>query len=57
MQRYDRIDCAEVPQDAPIRFHHTIENRSGTGVQVRLQRAKGDSLRTGIFPLVLVPEV
>ncbi|KAK3898459.1 oxidoreductase-like protein [Staphylotrichum tortipilum] len=33
LQRYDRADCTEVPRDAPIRFHHTIENRSGTGVQ------------------------
>lgn len=39
MQRYDCVENAESPPDAPIRFHHTIENRSGSGVQVKLHRA------------------
>ncbi|KAK3306376.1 oxidoreductase-like protein [Chaetomium strumarium] len=34
MQRYDQVANAESPPDAPMRFHHTIENRSGSGVQV-----------------------
>ncbi|KAK0715957.1 oxidoreductase-like protein [Lasiosphaeris hirsuta] len=33
LQRYDRIENAEMPAGAPMRFHHTIENRSGSGVQ------------------------
>ncbi|KAK3290511.1 cytochrome P450 [Chaetomium fimeti] len=40
LQRYDTIENAESPPDAPIRFHHTIENRSGSGVQVKLRKAK-----------------
>ncbi|AEO58289.1 hypothetical protein MYCTH_2060315 [Thermothelomyces thermophilus ATCC 42464] len=36
LQRYDDIANAEMPPDAAVRFHHTIENRSGSGVQVRL---------------------
>jgi cytochrome P450 len=40
MQRYDEVANAESPPDAPMRFHHTIENRSGSGVQVRLHRAE-----------------
>ncbi|KAH6631322.1 cytochrome P450 [Chaetomium tenue] len=40
MQRYDCVENAESPPDAPIRFHHTIENRSGSGVQVRLHKSK-----------------
>ncbi|KAK4098122.1 cytochrome P450 [Parathielavia hyrcaniae] len=39
MQRFDRVANAEVPADARTRFHHTIENRSGSGVQVRLRYA------------------
>ncbi|KAK0741959.1 cytochrome P450 [Apiosordaria backusii] len=39
LQRYDKIENAEKPADAPMRFHHTIENRSGSGVQVRLHEA------------------
>ncbi|KAK4170883.1 putative cytochrome P450 [Triangularia setosa] len=39
LQRYDKIENAEEPADAPMRFHHTIENRSGSGVQVRLHKA------------------
>ena len=39
LQRFDRIENAEVPADAPMMFHHTIENRSGSGVQVRLHEA------------------
>ncbi|KAK5652886.1 hypothetical protein OQA88_9552 [Cercophora sp. LCS_1] len=38
LQRYDRIDSAEAP-DAPMKFHHTIENRSGSGVQVTMHEA------------------
>ncbi|KAK4238755.1 oxidoreductase-like protein [Achaetomium macrosporum] len=33
MQRYDQVANAETPPDARMRFHHTIENRSGSGVQ------------------------
>ncbi|KAH6857075.1 oxidoreductase-like protein [Chaetomium sp. MPI-CAGE-AT-0009] len=33
MQRYDCVENAESPPGARIRFHHTIENRSGSGVQ------------------------
>ncbi|KAK0641946.1 oxidoreductase-like protein [Cercophora newfieldiana] len=33
LQKYDKIECTQVPPDAPLRFHHTIENRSGSGVQ------------------------
>ncbi|KAK4163350.1 putative cytochrome P450 [Cladorrhinum sp. PSN259] len=40
LQKYDRIENAEEPDDAPLRFHHTIENRSGSGVQVRLREAE-----------------
>ncbi|KAK4677794.1 hypothetical protein QC764_301920 [Podospora pseudoanserina] len=39
LQRYDKIENAQEPADAPVRFHHTIENRSGSGVQVRLHEA------------------
>jgi hypothetical protein len=39
MQRFDAVFNAEVPPDGRARFHHTIENRSGTGVQVRLRYA------------------
>ncbi|SPQ24010.1 fbf34475-3db6-48c3-9aad-f820b4ecf11d [Thermothielavioides terrestris] len=42
LQRYDRIENAETPPDGPMRFHHTIENRSGSGVQVRLHEADAD---------------
>lgn len=35
LQRYSDIRCAEDPLQ-PIRFHHTIENRSGTGVWIKL---------------------
>ncbi|KAI1802895.1 putative N-alkane-inducible cytochrome P450 [Daldinia bambusicola] len=38
-QKYDRIENMEVG-DGRIRLHHAIENRSGTGVQVRLHEAK-----------------
>ena len=38
LQRFDRIENMEGP--GPIRLHHTIENRSGSGVQVRLHAAK-----------------
>lgn len=38
LQRYIKMESAE-PADAPVRFHHTIENRSGSGVQVRLCNA------------------
>ncbi len=55
LQRYDGIDCAERPRDARIRFHHTIENRSGTGVQVRLHRADDNERDLApVFPLPLV---
>lgn len=37
LQRFDRIENLEPP--GPIRLHHAIENRSGTGVQVRLHVA------------------
>ena len=38
MQKFDRIENMEEP--GPIRLHHSIENRSGSGVQVRLHVAK-----------------
>ncbi|KAI0178934.1 putative N-alkane-inducible cytochrome P450 [Hypoxylon sp. FL1284] len=41
-QKYDRIDNME-QGDGRIRLHHAIENRSGTGVQVRLHEAKAVS--------------
>ena len=34
LQRFDAIENMEAP--GPIKLHHAIENRSGTGVQVRL---------------------
>lgn len=37
LQTFDKIENMEAP--GPIRMHHTIENKSGTGVQVRLHRA------------------
>ncbi|KAI8624126.1 putative N-alkane-inducible cytochrome P450 [Xylariaceae sp. FL1651] len=37
-QKYDRIENME-EGDGRIRLHHAIENRSGTGVQVRLHEA------------------
>jgi hypothetical protein len=40
LQRYDWVVNAERPYNAPMRFHHTIENRSGSGVQVWLHEAK-----------------
>ncbi len=33
------IENMESPPDAPMKFHHTIENRSGSGVQIRLRFA------------------
>lgn len=40
LQTFDRIENMEAPGQCML-FHHTIENRSGTGVQVRLH-AVGD---------------
>ncbi|KAK4209999.1 oxidoreductase-like protein [Rhypophila decipiens] len=31
LQRYDKLENVETPPHAPMQFHHTIENRSGTG--------------------------
>ena len=42
LQLFDRIENMEAP--GPIRLHHTIENRSGSGVQVRFHAAEGTSL-------------
>ncbi|KAG7288311.1 hypothetical protein NEMBOFW57_007842 [Staphylotrichum longicolle] len=39
LQRFDRVLNAEEPRNAPMKFHHTIENRSESGVQVRLRAA------------------
>ncbi|KAL6718353.1 hypothetical protein ACLMJK_004442 [Lecanora helva] len=39
LQRFDRIENMEDPPDAPIKLNHAIENRSGSGVQVRLHEA------------------
>ncbi|GAB1318469.1 hypothetical protein MFIFM68171_08679 [Madurella fahalii] len=39
LQRYDTFENAEKPANAPMKFHHTIENRSGSGVRVRLHEA------------------
>ncbi|XXH05483.1 hypothetical protein Hte_011913 [Hypoxylon texense] len=41
-QKYDRIENME-QGDGRVRLHHAIENRSGTGVQVRLHEAKAAS--------------
>ncbi|KAI1204810.1 putative N-alkane-inducible cytochrome P450 [Annulohypoxylon truncatum] len=41
-QKYDRIENME-EGDGRIRLHHAIENRSGTGVQVRLHEAKAST--------------
>ncbi|KAI1077640.1 putative N-alkane-inducible cytochrome P450 [Whalleya microplaca] len=41
-QKYDRIENME-EGDGRIRLHHAIENRSGTGVQVRLHEAKASA--------------
>ena len=36
-----RFDCIENMEEiGPIRLHHAIENRSGSGVQVRLHVAQ-----------------
>ena len=43
LQIFDRIENMEPP--GPIKMHHTIENRSGTGVQVRLHAATPDVMR------------
>ena len=37
LQKFDHIDNMEEP--GPIRLQHAIENRSGSGVQVRLHAA------------------
>lgn len=37
-QRFDKMENME-EGDGRIRLHHAIENRSGTGVQVRLHEA------------------
>ncbi|KAL1841100.1 hypothetical protein VTJ49DRAFT_7431 [Mycothermus thermophilus] len=36
LQRYESIENADENPDAPPRFHHTIENRSGSGCKVML---------------------
>ena len=38
LQVFDQIENLE-PYGAPLKMHHSIENRSGTGVQVRLHAA------------------
>lgn len=38
LQRFDKIENMEPP--GPIKLHHAIENRSGTGVQIRLHEAE-----------------
>ena len=38
LQRFDKIESTE-EIGAPIRLRHAIENRSGSGVQVRLHEA------------------
>lgn len=45
LQTFDAIENMEVP--GPIKMHHTIENKSGTGVQVRLRRALPTSSKLG----------
>ncbi|KAL2163924.1 hypothetical protein VTH06DRAFT_3136 [Thermothelomyces fergusii] len=57
LQRYNDIANAEVPPDAAVRFHHTIENRSGSGVQVRLHVSDCDADKTlrGHKLLILAP--
>ncbi|KAJ9133007.1 Cytochrome P450 [Pleurostoma richardsiae] len=44
-QEYDHIDNME-QGDGRIRMHHAIENRSGTGVQVRLHKAGSPAAET-----------
>lgn len=41
LQEFDTIENME-SADTPMKFRHTIENRSGTGVQVRLHSAKSE---------------
>lgn len=41
LQRYDWLVNAEQPHNTPPKFHHTIENRSGTGVKVWLHEYTG----------------
>ncbi|KAI1621931.1 cytochrome P450 family protein [Exophiala viscosa] len=41
LQIFDQIENMEGP--GPVKMHHTIENRSGTGVQVRLHLASAES--------------
>ena len=41
---FDEIENLEPP--GPLKMHHTIENRSGTGVQVRLHAASGAGVRS-----------
>lgn len=57
LQTFDRIENMEPP--GPIKMHHTIENRSGTGVQVRLHAASAAPTSTeegGSIDLSLGPE-
>jgi hypothetical protein len=42
MQTFDKLENLEPP--GPIKMHHTIENKSGTGVQVRLHAARMDNV-------------
>ena len=41
LQIFDQVENMEGP--GPIKMHHTIENRSGTGVQVRFHLASAES--------------
>lgn len=40
LQTFDKIENMEAP--GPIKLHHSIEIRSGTGVQVRLHQATSE---------------
>ncbi|KIX09011.1 uncharacterized protein Z518_00089 [Rhinocladiella mackenziei CBS 650.93] len=48
LQIFDKIENMEAP--GPIRMHHSIENRSGTGVQVRFHLAPSSSAYCQLQP-------
>jgi len=58
LQEFDGLENMEAP--GPIKFHHTIENRSGTGVQVKLHVASSPlsekSAKIEVHDLGLGPE-
>ena len=49
LQTFDKIENMEAP--GPIKLHHSIEIRSGTGVQVRLHEAATSKRGRGVDDL------